>query len=167
MDKRRQIIHQGGVPIGYITGRAATIDADFFGCAAGRELIRIGVPVSWKPNVANRLLLEAEGQVGNAKHLCVYQLMSEITPEKKFISYEKLCELYDGPHRTDYHLVYDGYLEFEDLDDLYEKLTTKALPKGFVGRRLSMSDMIELCGDEDSTLYYVDADDYILTKWKE
>ena len=92
---------------------------------------------------------------------------SEITPEKKFISYEKLCELYGGPHRTDYHLVYDGYLEFEDLDDLYEKLTTKALPKGFVGRRLSMSDMIELCDDENPTLYYVDAEDYILTNWKE
>jgi len=167
MDKNRRIIHQGGVAIGYIEGNAATIDADFYGCAAGRELIRIGVPVAWKPDVANRLRLEADCQVSNAKHIRIYQLISAVSPEKKFITYEHLCELYGGPRRTDYHLVYDGSLEFEDLDALYETFTEKTLPKGYTGRKLSMSDIIELCSEEESILYYVDAEDYILINWKE
>lgn len=166
MDKRRQIIHQGGVPIGYITGRAAIIDADFFGCAAGRELTRIGVQITWQSEVAN-ILKAADENKQAGKRIMVYQLMAATAPEKKFVSYEQLCELYGGPDRTDYHLVFDGRVAFESLDELYELLSVGELPKGFTGRRLSMSDIIELCDDEDPALYYVDAEDYILTNWKE
>lgn len=167
MDKERKLIRQGGVPIGWLEGDTAVMDIDFFGCAAGRELTRAGIHISWRTDVADKLKQEAEGKRDRRKRIRVYQLNSGTAPEKKFISYARLCELYEGVRRSDYHLVFDGRVEYASLDELYEVLGIGPLPEGFTGRRLSMSDVIELVQEDGSPLYYVDPEEYILIKWKE
>ena len=167
MDKERKLIRQGGVPIGWVEGSYAIMDIDFFGCAAGRELTRAGIPISWRTDIADHLKQESEKKKNAGKRVHVYQLNSGAAPEKKFVTYGRLCELYGGAHRPDYHLVFDGRLEFSDLNELYELLGVGPLPDGFTGRRLSMSDVVELVEEEGVPLYYVDPEEYILIEWKE
>jgi len=167
MEKGQRLIYQGGVPIGYFEGDAAVLDSEFIGCAAGRKLTLAGVSLAWRDGVAAMLRQDADEQREEGKRVRVYQLTAATTPEKKFIPYGKLCERYGGAKRTDYHLVFDGRVCFENLNDLYEVFHTGELPKGYTGRRLSMSDIVELCREEGSTLYYVDAEDYVMIEWKE
>ena len=53
------------------------------------------------------------------------------------------------------------------MDSLYGVLGVDPLPDGFIGRRLSMSDVVEVIDQEDTLLYYVDPEEYILIQWKE
>lgn len=167
MDRKRKQIHQGGIPVGFFERGSAIMDIEFFGCAAGRELTRAGIPVLWRIGVANLLKIEAEGKKNKGKHIRVYQLNSGAAPDKKFVPYKRICELHGGVDRADYHLVFDGRIDFTDMDSLYGVLGVDPLPDGFVGRRLSMSDVVEIIGQEDSPLYYVDPEEYILIQWKE
>ena len=167
MDKTRKLIYQGSVPIGYYEGGSAVLDVEFWGCSEGRELARAGVVMTWLPDIAKQLKLETEGEQNDGRRVRIYQLMAATAPEKKFITYRKLYEQYGGAHRTDYHLVFDGRLAFDSLDGLYELLSADVLPKGYTGRRLSMSDVIGLCDEGRTALYYVDADDYVYIEWEE
>lgn len=166
MDKERKLIRQGGLPIGWIEGNTAVIDSEFFQYTA-RKLVRNGIHVSCRSGVVDQLKQETEEKKNAGKRIYVYQLNSGAAPEKKFVTYGRLCELYGGAHRPDYHLVFDGRLEFSDLNELYELLGVGPLPNGFTGRRLSMSDVVELVEEEGVPLYYVDPEEYILIKWKE
>ena len=108
-----------------------------------------------------------EGQKKKGGRVRVYQLMSGAPPERKFLPYQQLEERYGGADRLDYHLIFDGIVEYDGLNDLYELFTADVLPDGYTGRRLSMSDVIELHLEAGFILYYVDAEEYIEMCWKE
>jgi len=163
----KKLIYQGSIPIGYFEGRSAVLDSDFMGCSAGKELTLAGVAIRWLDGIADTLKNELEGQRKKGGRVCVYQLMSGAPPERKFIPYRQLEERYGGADRLDYHLIFDGMVEYDSLGDLYELFSVGTPPKGYIGRPLSISDVIELCKEDGSALYYVDAEEYIKIRWKE
>ncbi len=167
MRKERKLILQGTVPIGYQEGKTAVLDSEFMGCAVGRKLTLSGCSIQWRDGIADLLLQEQKGKRTKGGRVCVYQLKAEAAPEKKFSSYESLCSQYGGIQREDYQLVFNGTVEYENLNELYEQFTAETPPKGFRGRRLSLSDLLELFQQDNSALYYVDTEDFILTNWKE
>jgi hypothetical protein len=73
----------------------------------------------------------------------------------KFIGYDELLERFGEPNPENYRVVYDGQLETNDLDAIYEKFNLNH-PPGYQGHSLSMSDIIELYDDNGSTFFYVD-----------
>lgn len=161
------MIFQGSVPIGYFEGRPAVLDSDFMGCSTGKELILAGVAIRWLDGIADALKNELEGQRKKGGRVCVYQLMSGVPPERKFLPYRQLEERYGGADRLDYHLIFDGMVEYDSLDSLYELFSVKTPPKGYIGRPLSMSDVIEIYTRDNSVLYYLDAEDMVEIQWRE
>lgn len=165
--KERKLIYQGSVPIGHFEGESAGLDSDFMGCNTGKELTLAGVPIRWMDGIASALKNELENRKKKGGRVRVYQLMSSAPPERKFLPYQQLEERYGGADRLDYHLIFDGTVEYDGLNDLYELFTADNLPDGYTGRRLSMSDVIELHLEAGSILYYVDAEEYTQICWKE
>ena len=56
----------------------------------------------------------------------------------------------------DYQVVYDGYVETDVLEAIYQKFNTR-LPEGFPGHPLSLSDVLELYDEKTgSSFFYVD-----------
>ena len=165
--KERKLIYQGSVPIGYFEEESAVLDSDFMGCNTGRELTLAGVPIRWLDGIARTLKDELEGQRKKGGRVCVYQLMSGAPPERKFLPYRQIEEQYGGADRMDYHLIFDGMVEYDSLGSLCELFSVKTPPKGYVGRPLSMSDVIEIYTGDGSILYYLDAEDTVEIQWKE
>ena len=56
-----------------------------------------------------------------------------------------------------YDLVFDGELEANVLDDIYMILNIGLRPKGYHGRSLSVSDIVEIVKDKESAFFYCDA----------
>lgn len=164
---KEKLIFQGSVPIGYFEGRPAVLDSDFMGCSTGKELILAGVAIRWLDGIADALRDEMDGRQKNGGRVCVYQLMSGVPPERKFLPYRQLEERYGGADRLDYHLIFDGMVEYDSLGDLYELFSVKTPPKGYIGRPLSMSDVIEIYNRDNSVLYYLDAEDMVEIQWRE
>lgn len=52
---RKNLIRQGGTPIGYFDGENAVMDAAFIGCDTGRRLVREGRAVRWQNGLAEKL----------------------------------------------------------------------------------------------------------------
>ena len=50
-----KLIRQGGVPVGYMDGKTAVLDYDFWGCAIGKRLMQTGCAVRWQSGVAKQL----------------------------------------------------------------------------------------------------------------
>ena len=163
----KKLIYQGIVPIGYFEGGSAVLDSDLMGCSTVKELTLAGVAIRWVDGIADALKNKLEGQRKKGGRVCIYQLMSGAPPERKFLPYRQLEERYGGADRLDYHLIFDGMVEYDSMGDLYELFSVKTPPKGYIGRPLSISDVIELCREDGSALYYVDAEDTVEIQWKE
>ncbi|WP_417765051.1 YodL domain-containing protein [Sinanaerobacter sp. ZZT-01] len=73
----------------------------------------------------------------------------------RFISLADFCKLFGKPKMSDYQIVYDGEVETNDLEALYTKFNT-AHPPGYAGHSLSMSDVLELYGENGSSFFYCD-----------
>lgn len=159
MDEK-QIIRQGGIPIGYQEGSSAVLDSDFLGCDTGRQLIRSGFRVHWQPGVAKQLGQEA---CVSKKfwRVRVYQLKASAEIGKKFIGYTRLCEQFGGISVGDYEAVFDGEMNTDCLDELYEQLNSSQLPKAYHGHRLSISDVVEICHENGSEFWYLDLEEFI------
>ena len=57
-----KLIRQGGVPVGYMDGKTAVLDYDFWGCAIGKRLMQTGCAVRWQSGVAKQLNAEESGR---------------------------------------------------------------------------------------------------------
>ena len=118
--EERDLIRQGGVLVGYFEDGTAVLDSAFFGCDVGHRLIRTGRAVSWQPGVAKRLeQIEKERPV--TRRVRVWQLKPEADLNKKFIGYWELTDRFGGPSRSDYQMVFDGRLDTDHPEELYER----------------------------------------------
>lgn len=158
MDEQK-LIRQGGVPIGYFEKEAAVLDSAFWGCDVGRELTRNGRRVVWKSGVAQDLEREEVGQP-KLRRVRVYQLGAWVEPDKKFIGYDELYRRFGGLDASDYQVVFDGRLDTDDPDALYERLNAAHLPKGYRGHRLTVSDVLELYDETGSQFWYLDVEGF-------
>lgn len=157
------LISYYGTPAGYTDKEKAVID-HIFQCdelttwLQGRGLMPI-----WTDGVLERHLSGERMSGGEntilLKNVRIWQLDSQVDVHMKFIKYADMLRQFGKPKPEDYRVAYDGQLDTNDLECIYERFSTRQ-PPGFSGHPLSMSDVIELYDVDGSTFYYVDRSVY-------
>jgi len=155
--KKDCIIFYGNTA-GYIDGGKAVVDPMF--CSEElNDFLREkqGMSVEWVNGVYDRLVNGKQdfGEQPNLKSCRIHQLKPEVDPLIKFIGYDELTKIYSKPNPENYNVVYDGQIESNDLDAIYEKINLRH-PPDFKGHSLSMSDIIELYGKDGCEFHYID-----------
>ncbi len=156
----RKLIHQGGIPIGYFEGDTAVMDSDFWAGETAHSLAYRGEKMRFEPGLATKLRAEEEKKPLPRK-VRVHQLKPQAAPEKKFICYALLCQQFGGIYPEDYQVIYDGQLDTDDLNRLYELFNAEKLPDGYAGHRLSVSDVVELYDRSGSEYWYLDEEGFV------
>lgn len=155
-----KLIHQGGVPIGYFEGDTAVMDEDFWAGETARSLAHRGNKMRFEPGLAQKLLAEKKKKPLPRK-VRVLQLGPQAAPEKKFTCYALLYQRFGGITPEDYRVVFDGQLDTDDLNRLYERFNEPQLPKGYTGHRLSVSDVVELYDGSGAEFWYLDEEGFV------
>lgn len=151
-----------GNKAGKVEEGCAVVDPMFKGQEMGSFLERQHHirEVRWMDGMFDRLMaVGADSGAGQGlKNVRVWQLKPEVDVYMKFIGYEEMCRKFGPPDRENYQAVYDGAVETNDLEVLYRKFGNdgSALPAGYKGHSLSMSDVLELYDSGGSSFYYVD-----------
>lgn len=158
--EERDLIRQGGVLVGYFEDGTAVLDSAFFGCDVGHRLIRAGRAVSWQPGIAKRLEQQAQTRP-KMRSVRVWQLKPEADLNKKFIRYWELTDRFGGPSRSDYQMVFDGQLDTDHPEELYERFNAGTLPQGYRGHRLTISDLVEIYDESHSEFWYLDLEGFV------
>ena len=156
--RKDRIIFYGNT-VGYVNGSRAIVDP-MFQCGELNDFLikNKGLDVEWTNGVYDRLANTAEdfAEKPIVKSCRIYQLKPEIDPRKKFIAYNELLQRgFKQANPNDYKMVYDGEIETDDLDAIFEKFNLHH-PSDFKGHSLSMSDVIELYDSDSNEYYYVD-----------
>jgi hypothetical protein len=156
--KGNRIIFYGNTA-GYVDGGRAVVDPIFQSDELKAYLTdRQGLEIDWINGVYDRLANHETDEQGNIQALkdCrIYQLKPDVDVRMKFIGYDELKEKFGDPALKNYDVAYDGQIETNDLEQIFEKFNT-AHPPGFTGHSLSMSDIVELYDPGGSTFQYVD-----------
>ena len=155
----KNLIRQGEIPIGYYDGETVFLDSEFLGCGIGKKLIRRGLAVRWVPGIAKGL--DRDNPQEQIRKVRVYQMKASVDPAKKFIQYAQLYQRYGGINPDDYAVVFDGQLDTDDPNRLYEQFNASQLPKGYAGHRLSVSDIVELYDKNGSQFWYLDTEGFV------
>ena len=146
-----------GNPAGYIDRDAAVMDAMFQNDELERWLSRNSLSATWTDGIYERL---ASGNIPTAedefapilKSCRIWQLKPGAAAWKDIVSFGKpLSE----PKMEVYAIAYDGQVDANDLEGIYDKFTERK-PPGFSGRPLSVSDLVELYDSGGSAFYYLD-----------
>ena len=72
----------------------------------------------------------------------------------RFIGLDTMVQKYDGPTPEQYHVVYDGQIQDNDLEKLWNKFSRT--PLGPDGQPLAISDVVELYSVSGSSFFYID-----------
>ena len=155
---KKNLIRQGDVPIGYFDGETVFLDSEFLGCGIGKKLVRGGLTVRWVPGIARGL--DKENPQEQIRKVKVYQMKAEVDPARKFIPYARLYQQHGGINPDDYAVVFDGQLDTDNPNELYERFNAPLLPKGYTGHRLSVSDILELYNKRCSQFRYLDTEGF-------
>jgi len=156
--KKDRIIFYGNTA-GYIDGSKSVVDP-MFHCGELNDFLTVkqGLTVEWVNGVYDRLAngkLDLDEQI-NLKRCRIYQLKPEVDPMIKFIGYDELTKGdFRKPDLGNYRVVYDGEIETNDLDAIFEKFNLHH-PPDFLGYSLSISDVIELYDKDGSEFHYID-----------
>ena len=156
------IIEFYGNKAGFVKNRTAYIDKLF----ERRELTEVltqsyALKVESRDGIYDRLISGEEAQTEMLKLCRIYQLKPSVDVQMKFISLSDMKRLgFGNPNIKNYDVVYEGNIETNDLDEIYGKLYIDAEVDGYRGHAMTMSDVIELYDDNESTFYYVDKGGY-------
>ena len=154
--KKDRILFYGNMA-GYINNGKATVDP-LFHCEEMKDFIKKNkLDEEWVNGVYDRL---ANGEQNFWEQLVlkscrIYRLKLEVDPIIKYIGYDELKERCGEPDSSNYQVVYDGEIETNNLDAIYEKFKLYP-PANFKGHSLAMSDVIELYDKNSSEYHYVD-----------
>jgi hypothetical protein len=148
-----------GNTAGYVENGKAVVDP-MFHCEELKDYLtdKIRLEVQWTNGVFDRLASGKPDLDGNApilKNCRIHQLKPDVDIMMKFIGYDELLERFGEPNPDNYQAVYDGQLETNSLDAIYEKFNLNH-PPDYKGHSLSMSDVIELYDNNGSSFHYVD-----------
>ena len=112
-------------------------------------------PVKFE-DLATDLVIMAPEMLRPVKQCRVFQL----TPKGHdfmFMSLEYVkSKGLDVPPGDLYRIVYDGFLQTDNLEEIYYLLNCNH-PSGFKGWSLSVSDIVDLYAGDDHTYYYCDS----------
>lgn len=155
---KNNIILYYGNQAGYIEKGKAIVDSMF----QNRELSEYltekqGLKLEWRNGTLSRIVkgtLDTEGKLQVLKKCRIHQLKPETDVFMKFIGYKELKEQFGEPDPANYRVVYDGEVETNELEELFN-LFRLDYPPGYEGYGLSMSDVIELYDDSGSSFYYI------------
>jgi hypothetical protein len=122
-----------------------------------RWLSRNHLTPKWTDGVYERLSsghipASSDEAVVMLKSCRIWQLKPGASAWKDLVSFGKTLP---EPDIADYAIVYDGQLESNDLEDIYDKFTERK-PPGFSGHPLSVSDLVELYADDGSAFFFLD-----------
>lgn len=152
------LISYYGNPAGYTKKSIAVVDSIFRCDELSSWLQGRGITPEWMDGVMERLVAgERPGAETAAplKNVRIWQLSPEVDVRMKFISYEDMARQFGAPCRSDYRVAYDGQLNTNDLEAIYDRFGAQP-PSGFSGQPLAMSDVLELYDVSDSEFYYTD-----------
>lgn len=153
------LIFYYGNPAGYTEKNHAVVDCIFQSEELQCWLKARGLMARWTDDVMERLLsgecLGGEEPAVLLKNIRIWQLRPEVDVRMKFISYSDMTKQFREPVQENYCVVYDGQLDTNDLETIYERFSDGQSP-GYYGHPLSMSDVIELYNQEESEFYYID-----------
>lgn len=159
IDRQNRLIFYGN-PVGYIRPeeQTAVVDTLFQGKELESELQRLKLTPQWDKDLYDRMTsgeaFTAESDVP-LKRCRVWQLGSDTEVSMRFISYARMLEHFGEPQMEQYHLVYDGALNTNDLETIYA-LCRDNPPKGYRGHRMGLGDVVELYDSGGSEFYYCD-----------
>ena len=152
------LIFYYGSAAGYVSAERAVVDVMF----ATGELERFlqsqeyVTKIHWKEGVFEQLSHGQQHEDMQILKSCrIWQLKPESDIMMRFIGYEELQKRFGEPNRDDYQVVYDGVVESNELEILYETFTMNH-PPGYTGHSLSISDIVELYDEQGSEYYYCD-----------
>ena len=156
--KNDRILFYGNTA-GYIKNGKAVVDP-MFKCEELKDYLtdKIRLEVQWTNGVFDRMASgksDIDGNVPILKNCRIHQLKPDVDIMMKFIGYDELLERFGEPNPENYQVVYDGQLETNNLDAIYEKFNLNH-PPDYQGHSLSMSDVIELYDSAGSSSHYVD-----------
>lgn len=89
------------------------------------------------------------------KKVRVWQLKPDVDVQMKFVPYDTLIRKFGPPDIENYEKVFDGTVDTNELEELFEKFNTD-LPSGYTGHSLSISDVLELYDEQGSEYHYAD-----------
>ena len=149
-----------GNPSGYVEDGTAIVDTMFQNDEFSQWLSNRKLNPKWTEGVFERLSKGGGVPMYNEnliplKDCRIWQLKTDVSPERKFIGYEELKRAFGEPDKDNYKIAYDGEIESNDLEEIYTKFNLNH-PHGFTGHSLSISDVVELYDDNGSEFYYVD-----------
>lgn len=113
--------------------------------------------IKWQDGIFEQLT-NGQGetrQIQILKNCRVWQLKPEVDIYKKFIGYDALLQKFGMLNPEDYQMVFDGAVDTNDLEELYIKFNVSH-PASYAGHSLSMSDVVELYDEMESSFHYVD-----------
>lgn len=157
IDTHDRIISYGN-PAGYIKENKAIADPIFQTDELEQFLRKQNYDTEWRDGVYDRLILGQQSgfdpEAPALKSCRIWQLSSDTPVEMRFISYDKMVQRFGEPDPTRYEQVYDGQVESNDLEALYDKFS---IPQpGFEGHPMALSDVVELYDESGSTFHYCD-----------
>ena len=88
---------------------------------------------------------------------CKNEELMKRAVQRKFLGLDALRKLY-GSADIDpqmYALVYDGEVDAEDLETVYQIFNVGERPAGFTGHSMSVSDIVQVMTDTTQTLHGV------------
>lgn len=134
-----------------------TVDPQFRREELESWLARRGLVPRWEEGVYERLANEGFHARDSAPELqsCrIWQLKPGTPIQMRFIGLDAMAQKFGGPVPEQYHVVYDGQIQDNDLEKLWNKFSRT--PLGPDGQPLAISDVVELYGPSGSSFYYVD-----------
>jgi hypothetical protein len=154
IENRNGIVHYYGNKAGYCDDDNAVIDTIFATPELSAWLVEHGLTAEWRSGVYDTLT--RGGSFATAARGCrIWQLKRETDALMKFIGYDEMLRNFGEPKPEDYETVYDGQIETNDLNEIFEMFNINH-PQGYTGHSLSMSDVVELYSDGASEFHYVD-----------
>ena len=84
----------------------------------------------------------------------IWQLKPGTPIQMRFIGLDAMAQKFGGPTPEQYHVVYDGRIQDNDLEKLWNKFSRT--PLGPDGQPLAISDVVELYNASGSTFFYID-----------
>lgn len=155
IDAHNRILCYGN-PAGYISGEKAIVDPMFQTAELEAFIAKNSFEAVWQDGVYDRLILGRQnGFDENApplKNCRIWQLRPDTPMGMRFIGLDRMEREYGGPDPEHYELAYDGQVESNALEDIWNKFCRKAFSDG--GHPLAISDVVELYDDAGSDFYY-------------
>ncbi len=153
------LISYYGNPAGYTEKNKALVDSVFRCDELEFWLKSRSLTPVWTVGVLERLLAGERTECGEntspLKNVRIWQLDPQVDVRMKFISYAEMINQFGEPQPEAYRVAYDGQLDTNDLERIYERFSARQ-PPGFCGHPLSMSDVVELYSADGSEFYYID-----------